>query len=523
MSKKAIIIGAGPAGLTAAYELLKRTDIQPILFEATGEIGGISRTVRYKGNRMDIGGHRFFSKSDTVMNWWKNLMPIQGSPSRDDIALGRSVPLSKEKNAPDPEKSDRVLLVRSRLSRIFFLRKFFGYPVSLNLETVANLGFIRLMKVGFSYIFIRVFPIRNEKTLEDFYINRFGRELYNTFFKDYTEKVWGVPCGEISKEWGAQRVKGLSLIKTLLHALKSVFFRDSSIGQKKTETSLIEQFLYPKYGPGHLWEEAASQVAKKGGKINFRKQVVGIETAKGKVTGIRVRDAKTKKVSSVKGDFFISTMPVRDLIAAFGKAVPEPVRKTAEGLTYRDFVTVGLLLNKMKIKNKTRQKTVGDIVPDTWIYIQERDVKVGRLQIFNNWSPYLVQDPGKVWIGLEYFCNEGDELWKKKDKDMIAFAAAELEKIDIIDRKDVLDATVIRVQKTYPAYFGSYADFPLVREYTDGFENLFLVGRNGMHRYNNMDHSMLTAMTAVDNIIRGEKKKDNIWAVNTEEEYHEKK
>jgi protoporphyrinogen oxidase len=523
MSKKAIIIGAGPAGLTAAYELLKNTDIQPVLFEATGEIGGISRTVQYKGNRMDIGGHRFFSKSDKVMKWWTNLMPIQGSPSRDDIALGRAMPLSKEKNAPDPEKNDRVMLVRNRLSRIFFLRKFFGYPVSLNLETVANLGFIRLMKVGFSYIFIRIFPIRNERTLEDFYINRFGRELYNTFFKDYTEKVWGVPCGEISKEWGAQRVKGLSLIKTLLHAVKSVFVKDSTIGQKKTETSLIEQFLYPKFGPGHLWEEAASQVVKKGGKINFYKQVVGIESSKGKVTGVRVRDAKTKKTTLVKGDHYISTMPVRDLVAAFGKTVPVKVKKTAEGLTYRDFITVGLLLDKMKIRNKTRLKTVGDIVPDTWIYIQERDVKVGRLQIFNNWSPYLVKDPDKVWIGLEYFCNEGDGLWKMKDKDMAAFAAAELEKIDIIDRKDVVDATVIRVQKTYPAYFGTYADFPLVREFTDSFENLYLVGRNGMHRYNNMDHSMLTAMTAVENIIKGVKKKDNIWAVNTEEEYHEKK
>lgn len=523
MKKTAVIIGAGPAGLTAAFELLKKSDIKPVIYEATGDIGGISRTVQYKGNRMDIGGHRFFSKSDTVMRWWNDLMPLQGKPSRDDIALGRVLPLSGEKNAPDPEKTDRAMLVRNRLSRIFFLRKFFNYPVSLNMNTVANLGLIRLAKVGISYILIRLFPIRNEKSLEDFYINRFGRELYNTFFKDYTEKVWGVPCGEISKEWGAQRVKGLSLVKTLLHAVKSLFVRDSSIGQKKTETSLIEQFLYPKFGPGHLWEEAASQVIKKGGKINFHKKAVGIVASKGKVTGIRVRDMKTKKESVVKGDYFISTMPVRDLVAAFGEQVPSNVGKTAAGLTYRDFITVGLLLKKMKIKNSTRIKTVGDIVPDTWIYIQERDVKVGRLQVFNNWSPYLVKNPDHVWIGLEYFCNEGDDLWNKKDRDMAAFAAAELEKIDIIDRDDVLDSTVIRVQKTYPAYFGTYSDFSLVREFTDRFENLFLVGRNGMHRYNNMDHSMLTAMTAVDNILKGVKDKGNIWAVNTEEDYHEKK
>ena len=521
INKSAIIIGAGPAGLTAAYELLLKTDIKPIIFEATNDIGGISKTINYKGNRIDLGGHRFFSKSERVMKWWQNIFPLQGTPSKDDLLLDRKIPLSMEKDAPDPQKEDNVLLVRSRLSRIFFLRKFFDYPISLNLKTLKNLGMLRIIRIGWSYLNIRFFPIKIEKNLEDFFINRFGRELYLTFFKDYTEKVWGVPCNKIKQEWGIQRIRGLSISKAIIHALKNIFSMDTSIGQKKTETSLIKQFLYPKYGPGQLWEKVAELVSENGGEVNLNRKIVGIEIDENRITDVIIRDEKTGNEFKMKGDYFLSTMPVKDLINSMTDQVPKEVKKLSEGLIYRDFITVGILLKRMKIKNETKLKTLNNIVPDNWIYIQDRDVKVGRLQIFNNWSPYMVKDESNVWIGLEYFCSEGDELWSMPDSKFKKFAINEFCKIDIIEKEDVLDSVVIRMPKTYPAYFGSYESFDEIREFTNKHVNLFLIGRNGMHRYNNQDHSMLTAMMAVENIINDIKTKDNIWDVNKEQEYHE--
>lgn len=531
--KTAIIIGAGPAGLTAAYELLDKTDIKPVIYEMSDKIGGISKTVNYKGNRIDIGGHRFFSKSNKVMDWWQNIMPLQGAPAKDDTALGREIPLKtecikkelgkkefKKINAPDPQKDDKVMLNRGRLSRIFFLRKFFDYPVSLNLNTFSNLGLFRTLKIGMSYAKISLSPIKEEKSLEDFFINRFGRELYLTFFKDYTEKVWGIDCSEINPDWGAQRIKGLSITKAVIHAIKNKFSKDSSIEQKKVETSLIEQFMYPKFGPGQMWEEVAKIITENGGEIHFNQEAVGIEHDGENIKNIKIKEHSTGEIQTIEGDYFFSTMPVKDLINSMEK-VPDEIREIANGLMYRDFITVGLLLNELKIKNETKQKTINDLVPDNWIYIQERDVKLGRLQIFNNWSPYLINDDSKVWIGLEYFCNEGDELWNTPDDEFASFAISELAKIDIINKEDVLDNVVIRVQKTYPAYFGTYEKFDDIRKFTDGFNNLFLIGRNGMHRYNNMDHSMLTAMAAVENIINGVNSKDNLWAVNAEEHYHE--
>ncbi len=292
------------------------------------------------------------------------------------------------------------------------------------------------------------------------------------------------------------------------------------LGRKQVETSLIDSFFYPKLGPGELWEMVADEIRKKGGKIHLNSKAVKIKTKKGLISSIIIDKKGKKKV--VAGDHYLSTMPVKDLIEGMDKK-PAEVLKIASGLKYRDFITVGLLLNKLIIKNQTGIKTVNNIVPDTWIYIQERDVKMCRLQIFNNWSPYLLKDRSKVWVGLEYVCSENDRLWKMSDKKFIDFAAKELEKIDIIKKEDVIDAVVFRVKKTYPAYFGSYDKFGKVREFLDNIQNLFLIGRNGMHKYNNMDHSMLTAMTAVDNIAAGVLKKDNIWAVNTEEEYHEEK
>ncbi len=531
--KKAIIIGAGPAGLTAAYELLDKTDIKPFIYEESDYIGGISKTINYKGNRMDIGGHRFFSKSERIMDWWINILPAQGAPARDDIAVGRKVPISKESAkrdigsdktlkypAPDPEKDDCVMLNRSRLSRIFYLRSFFNYPVSLNYNTFSNLGSIRTVKIGLSYIKILFSKIDPEKSLEDFFINRFGVELYLTFFKDYTEKIWGVACNEITADWGSQRIRGFSITNAIIHPIKKKFTNDSSISQKNVETSLISNFMYPKYGPGQLWEEVSRQITKNGGEIHHKNRVIGVECSNNRVIAIKVID-DSGELKRIEGDYFFSTMPVKDIIDAFEVDVPANVSEVAQGLMYRDFIIVGLLLNQLKIKNETKLKTVNDVVPDNWIYIQERDVKIGRLQLFNNWSPYLVKDESKVWIGLEYFCNEGDEMWNMSDENFKEFAIKELEKIDIINSEEVIDSVVIKVKKTYPAYFGTYNNFNIIKDFTDNYENLFLIGRNGMHRYNNMDHSMLTAMTAVENIKNGIKSKGNIWNINAEEEYHE--
>jgi len=499
-NRTAIIIGAGPAGLTAAYELLTRTSIRPIVLERSTYMGGISRTISYKGNRMDIGGHRFFSKSERVMNWWLE-----------------QVPLAKNSHAG----AELAMLLRSRKSRIYFLRKFFDYPIQLTAATLRNLGVRRTVRIGFSYVKSALLPIRQVENLEQFFINRFGRELYLTFFKAYTEKVWVVPCDRISADWGAQRVKGLSVRKALAHFLKTGVGRSSAdFKQKSTETSLIEQFLYPRHGPGQMWEEVARKVSVLGGEIIIGFEVTGVEARDGRITAVSGIDNAGRQ-RRFSGDLFFSTMAVKDLVNCLDARVPQDIREIATGLMYRDFITVGLLLNKLKVREPG--DPYGKLIADHWIYIQEPEVIAGRLQIFNNWSPHLVQDPSKAWLGVEYFCNEGDGLWKRSDDDMARLAIDELAKIGIIERGDVLDSTVARLPKTYPAYFGTYNRFDEVRRFLDAFDNLYLIGRNGMHRYNNQDHSMLTAMIAVDNIIAGRADKENVWAVNTEVEYHEDK
>lgn len=516
--KKVIIIGAGPAGLTAGYELLKdkKEEYEVIILEESNEIGGISRTVRYNGNRMDIGGHRFFSKDENIMNLWKEIMPIQGAPSYDDKKLEIEKPL--EENGPDPEKEDKVILVRNRVSRIYYLRKFFDYPISLKLQTFTNMGLIRTIKAGFSYL-KTIFVKRKEDSLENFYVNRFGKVLYSMFFEKYTEKLWGRHPSEISADWGAQRVKGLSVVAVLKDAITKPFRKNS----KNVETSLIEQFWYPKFGPGWLWETLAEDVENLGGKIYKNHKVENINLKSGKVTSVECIVDGKKQV--IEGDIFISSMPIKDLVNGFkGDKTPDDIARIANGLPYRDFITVGLLVNKLNLKNKTKIKTLGNIVPDCWIYVQEPDVKMGRIQIFNNWSPYLVKDPDNtVWIGLEYFCNENDEYWNMSDEKFINFAIDELVKMDIINKDDVLDFHRERVKKAYPAYFDTYSEFDKVIKYLNNIKNIYCIGRNGQHRYNNMDHSMATAIETVNNIKNNVETKDNIWKVNTEKEYHETK
>jgi protoporphyrinogen oxidase len=559
LRKTAVIIGAGPAGLTAALELLRRTDIKPIILEASDEIGGISRTIRYKGNRMDIGGHRFFSKSDRVMQWWMDLMPPEVAASGEtEISYhGKrrvvKVPAHLEQEPPlrglgplhhdlesDPDADaepaveevietvevappvdpDLVMLIRPRKSRIYYLRKFFDYPIRLTASTLENLGVARTVRVGVSYAKSRVSQITPEKSLEDFLINRFGRELYLTFFKSYTEKVWGTPCNKISAEWGAQRIKGLSLTTAVKHFLKKAFTASKPTGdlaQKGTDTSLIERFMYPKFGPGQLWEHVAEQIVAKGGEIHTQWKVDAIRCDGSSVVGIEAVNSIGER-ETFAGDYFFSTMPMKDLVRAMDAPVPSNVREVSEGLEYRDFITVGLLADRLKVC-----ELGGGLLKDTWIYVQEPDVLLGRLQIFNNWSPYLVSDPATVWIGLEYFCYETDDLWKMDDEALKSFAIAEVAKIGILDADAVSDGHVVRVPKTYPAYFGTYDRFDELREFTDSFENLFLVGRNGMHKYNNQDHSMLTAMSVVDGLVAGHVDKAGLWSINTEQEYHEEK
>lgn len=496
MGQTACIIGAGPAGLTAARELLKKTQVKPIVLEMSADIGGLSKTVEYKGNRIDIGGHRFFSKSQQIMQIWQDILPI-------------------ESNANRPEEADDVMLVRNRLSRILFLRKFFSYPISLRFTTLTQLGLWRVFKIGCSYTYVKLFPIKPEVSLEDFFINRFGMELYRIFFQDYTKKVWGVSCKDIPRDWGAQRVKGISVGRVILHALKKLFFIDNSIQQKTTETSLIDRFIYPKFGPGQLWEKVAKQITQSGGDILLHHKVVGFQGEGQKISKVIAINTQTGEQVEFFVDYVFSSMPVKDFIHAFdAQTVPPNVSEVAAQLMYRDFITVGVLLKDMNVAE----------LPDNWIYIQEKDVKVGRIQVFNNWSPYMVQNDGMIWLGLEYFVDEGDALWNSSDAELQRLAGEELQQIGFIKKtEDILDSVVIRVNKAYPAYFGSYCKFREVRNFTDQFVNLFLIGRNGMHRYNNMDHSMLTAIAAVDNIAAGVSLKENIWAINTDTAYHEGK
>ena len=532
-----VIIGGGPAGLTAAWELIKdggadKYDVT--VLEETHEFGGISRTVKHNGNRMDIGGHRFFSKDDRIMDWWKNTLPLQGAPSYDDKKLNREHDM--EPGGPDPEVEDKVMLKRHRVSRIYWNKHFLDYPISLSAGTLKAMGFKLTMVAGFSYLKSMVHKLP-EDNLENFYINRFGRKLYSMFFEGYTEKLWGRHPSEISADWGAQRVKGLSIMGVLKNAFQKLLpkKRDNS----EVETSLIEEFWYPKYGPGQLWETVESNCETAGVKVVTDAKVIEVRQRDGHIASV-VTEAADGTRTEWNADQFISSMPVKDLVEAIdaagadteavatgSKAAPKAVTEVAEGLPYRDFVTVGLLVNHLKLENTTDIPTLGNppIVPDCWIYVQDPGYKVGRIQVFNNWSPYLVKNvDDTVWIGLEYFCEEGDAFWNMSEEDAVKFAISELMRMGVIENpQDVLDSHRERVKKAYPAYFDTYDRIDEVIDYLDGFGNLYCVGRNGQHRYNNMDHSMATAIEAVGNIKSGKGTKENVWSVNTDQSYHEEK
>jgi protoporphyrinogen oxidase len=516
--KTAVIIGAGPAGLTAAYELLCKTDIKPIVIEADNQAGGLSKTIDYKGNKIDIGGHRFFSKSKKVIDWWLKFLPLDPDYKDQNIHLryqNKDADYVPGKNKVDDP--DKIMLVRRRRSRIFYNKTFFDYPLRLNARTIRNLGLFKMARIGFSYLYAKLFPQKKEETLEQFFKNRFGNELYHTFFKDYTEKVWGVPCSEISAAWGQQRIKNLNISKVIGHAIRSVFISNKSIEQRGTSTSLIEQFLYPKYGPGQMWETVADEVMKLGGVILYNTSVETLTgNGKDEIKSVTTKD-RNGELKTIEADYILSTMPVKKLAEnLLNMKIPADVYRTASSLGYRDFLITGILATDLLIKDKNNNP-----VTDNWIYIQDKKVKAGRLQLFHNWSPCMIREPGFSWIGVEYFCNESDALWQANDQSVINTVIAEMETIGVLKKEAVKDAVVIRVKKAYPSYYGAYENFSIIEEYFNTVKNLFLIGRNGMHRYNNSDHSMLTAMAAVENIISGKTDRSGIWNINTEDEYHE--
>ncbi len=466
--QKVVIIGGGPAGLTAAYQLAK-VGVKSVVLEKDSMLGGISRTVGYKGYHFDIGGHRFFTKVAVVEKMWREVLP------------------------------EGDFLRCQRLSRIYYNRKFFFYPLK-PVNALFGLGILNSLLIVISYVWAQLFPQKPEDNFESWVSNRFGKRLYRTFFKTYTEKVWGMPAHTIAADWAAQRIKGLSL----LVAVKNALIKQSTEKGSVVKT-LIDAFDYPKRGPGMMWEIVGDLVKKDGSHVHLGAEVETIRWAGNRVEGM---DASMQGRSEyLTGTHYISSMPIRELIQKMNPPAPKEVLEAAERLKYRDFLTVALIVNKK------------ELFPDNWIYIHDSQVKVGRIQNFKNWSPYMVPDQSKTCLGLEYFCFEGDGLWSMTDKDLVELGKRELELIGIAKAQDVEDGSIVRMPKAYPVYDADYQEALLcIRKFLDGFQNLQVVGRNGMHRYNNQDHSMLTAMLAVDNILGA---RHDLWQVNAEQEYHE--
>ena len=517
MKKKVIVIGAGPAGLTAAYELISNYGdrYEIIVLEENQDVGGIAKTVKYKGNRMDMGGHRFFTKNEKVMKWWTDFLPIQGKPAYDDKVLERNCYIRPD--GPDPEKEENVFLCRQRISRIYYRKKFFDYPISINVRTIRNLGIWNSISSLIGYC-QAVICKKKEDSLENFYINCFGKKLYSLFFEEYTTKLWGRHPRDISAEWGAQRVKGISIKAVLKDWIQNLAICKKK--NKEVETSLIRKFYYPKFGPGQLWELVANSIIKQGGSIFLESTVKKVIKTDKQITGICYE--KDGEMITVPCDILLSSMPIKDLVSGM-EEVPDEINKIAQGLPYRDYVALGVLVRELCMYNTTNIKTMHNRIPDSWMYIQDSGVMLGRIQIYNNWSPYMVADcDNTMWLGLEYFCKEGDDFWNKTEEELKQFAGRELVQIGLIkDSNEILDVHRVQVKKAYPAYFDTYTQFEQLREYLDCIGNLYCIGRNGQHRYNNMDHSMLTAFEAVDAIVNNKTDKSMIWNVNTEKSYHE--
>ena len=468
---RTVIAGAGPAGLTAAYELTCHEHACVVLESDPHLVGGISRTDNYKGYRFDIGGHRFFSKSPEVNTLWRAVLGDQ-------------------------------LIIRRRMSRIYYNRRFFHYPLR-PADALSKLGPACTIRIMLSYLKARLRPIRPERSFEDWTVNRFGRALFEMFFKTYTEKVWGMSTKEISADWAAQRIKGLSLARAAWDAL----FGKRARGKGEVIKTLIDNFQYPRLGPGQMWEGMRDLIHRGGNAVHQDRRVVRIEHDDAAVTAFVAEDARGQR-AVYRADHFVSTLPIRSLIRAMDPPAPPEVVLAAEALRYRDFLTVVLILDR------------AETFPDNWIYIHEPDVRVGRIQNFKNWSPDLVPDPSRSSLGLEYFCFQDDELWRRPDDELIAIGRREIEAIGLARAADVVDGCVVRMPKAYPVYDDAYKDhLAVIRAWLKPLANLELAGRNGMHKYNNQDHSMMTALLAARNIL-GLGRYDT-WKVNTDAQYHE--
>ena len=514
---KVIIVGAGPAGLTAAIELLKHGQYQPIVVEELGSVGGIARTISHNGNRMDIGGHRFFTRDPRVSQFWNSRFPRAGAPACDNTWQD-SLPLAP--GGPDPETTERVMLVRRRLSRILFNGTLIDYPINLNKAFLRGLGGFPFSAILLNYFHAKLFPLKNEDNLEAFLINRFGRKLYSIFFHDYVIKVWGQHPSQINSEWGYQRIKSLGFTELVKDAYKALSQTIDPWRSRSSSPSLIRYFEYPKYGPGQFWEAVAEEVIMRGGKILTGWKVSSIETSGQRVVTATLRESAGNSEQNIPTHAIFSSMPIKALMEALRPQSPQDLVDIAKELPCRGFMSVGLLISNLNVNREKINLLPGKLIPDNWIYVQDSKVGVGRIQIYNNWSPYLLADRSKVWLGMEYFCQEGDALWNNTDSQLVEIAFRELALLGLATPESLLDATVARVPCAYPAYWGSYKSFEKIKVYLDSMQNLYPIGRNGMHRYNNMDHAMLTAMESVDCLIQN-REKSSVWKINEQKVYGE--
>ena len=523
MKETIVIIGAGPAGLTAAYQLLKndKEKYNVIVLEKEDIVGGISKSIKFDGYTVDTGIHRYFTKDKTIKKIWEEILPLQNRSSYDQIIMNKNVNF-KKKDGSNPETEEKSLLIKDRKSRIYYGKKFYDYPVKFSKNMIKSLGFTEIILCSVSYLKSIVFK-KKENSLENFYINRFGKRLYSMFFESYTEKVWGIHPRNISPDWGAQRTKGLSILSILTDTLK----RKLKIkNEKNTVVSLTDSFVYPKLGSGQMWENMKEKIVQMGGKVLLNVSLKKINTKDGIIVSIEYEKDNKNKI--IKCDKLISSMPIKDFFQIIDDkiCIPNSVYDAAINLPYREFMSVCLVLKNINWKNDTDKQNVQDIPFDSWDYIQDPIVKLGRIQIFNNWSPYLFKNKEevseKVLIGLEYFCSENDEFWNMNDEDFINYAIEEIIKIGLISSKDdVINSTRIKIKKAYPAYFGTYKQIDEIKEFLNSIQNLYCIGRNGQHRYNNIDHAMLTGVECAKNIIYNRKNKTDIWSVNTDKEYHE--